>query len=210
MFLLWLVGFAISLTFIRTSIKLDSELRELSAEVSLGMTGWFVSATALAWLGVIMNVHLKEMLGSPNSRVTPNLIGPHFTVALIVAAFAIGIPSTLALGFGFRGSHLTVVALSLAAFSIAAFLVHWLPYVAAVVAPLSVILFCDPDPTWTPPMTGTRITIVVSCATLLAVAFRLRRFNEEMFEYGRRMQMSLPWSKRRMNCVARGGRIVQR
>jgi hypothetical protein len=198
MFLVWLVGFALSLTFIQTSIKLDADLRELSADASLmGLMGWSVSAMALAWLGVIVNVHLKEMLGSPNSRVTPNLIGPHLTVATIIAAFAIGIPSALAFGFGFRGSHLTAVTLLLAAFSIAAFLAHWFSYVAAVVGPLIVLLLCDPDPSWSPSLSATLTAIVVSSAALLALAFRFRRFNEEMVEYRKRMQVSSPWSDRR-------------
>jgi hypothetical protein len=191
MFLLWSVAFACSLCEIATSLRLDLRLREISPDGwSIGLMAWSINAMVLAWLGVLISAHLKELLGSPNSRLTPNLIGRHFAmVGLITVVFAIGIPLAIAFGFGFSDSRLTVVALLLVAFAIGAFLGHWSPNFAAIVAPMAVILLCNLNPSLLQQTGATLIAIVLSFGALLVVAFRLGRFSEEMPEYRRRMQM---------------------
>jgi hypothetical protein len=136
-------------------------------------------------LGAAMSVHLKETLGSPTSRVAPNLVGPHLTVAGVVAAvFTIGVPLALSFGPGFHGSQLAVVAFALAAFSFSAFVVHWMPAALRVliVVPLFLFAFDKPDALALPLAAKTSVALAAS----LTIGLRYRRFNEEMFEYDRR------------------------
>src|SRR5579862_3636952 len=191
--------------------RLQDQIREeqapLVAEVQHTVVTGFIgvqSLVLLMFVGVGLSIHLKEMLGNPTSRLVPGLNRTHLTLAGLIVAFLIGVLAlAICCGPGLGISPLAVVACLLAMLAIPAFLAHWRPEALLLIfaiLPLPMVANKRPVP-W-PPSAGVFFTILaVSIGCLVSVGTRLRRFNEEMAEFRRRIPIvpamtaaRVPWS----------------
>jgi len=154
----------------------------------------------LQWLAFLLVTHLKEMLGSPTSRLTPRLARLHLrTALLIVAVFTLVVPAAVRWAYGFHDLSPHLFALSLTAFATAAAIAQWWPACWAVLAFWS---FAGPlilrsegtGQLWWPTALQAAALLAGSAALLAVLAHRLSRFHEEMGEYERR----IPTTRRQM------------
>jgi hypothetical protein len=155
---------------------------------------------ALPWFASYLSKHLKEMLGSPRSRVTPDLHRTHLVIAAaITAVLAVVIPLLVSLvACGFRGPHLTIVAIALAAFVIPAFVAQFLPIFTVVPTAWAVwFLFSgNHELEMSQSAALPRALLGVSAACLVMLAVRLGRFHEEASGYSKRWLLQPLWRNR--------------
>jgi hypothetical protein len=141
--------------------------------------------------GASLSVHLKEMLGNPNSRLTPDLQRTHLVLAsLLIAIFTVAAPLAAASQVDIGMSAATVVAWSLTLFAASALIVHWFPYAlppAVAIACLFIGLASrGRGSSWSLNPTTTWALIIVSLGGLTSIGWRLAHLHEGMFEYHRR------------------------
>lgn len=199
---LWIVSVGIAAAFAgqmqaflggaQTNVH-DEALRQLQMMAHLGTFRLLIvpSGVLLIWIGATLNVHLKEMLGNANSRLIPGLHRAHLAVAaLVIASFTLAAPLATVSCVELGMSSATVVALSLALFTSAAFLVHWFPYALPPVFAIACFFFGlasnGSRSWWSMSPTTLWALIIVSLGGLAFVGLRLARFHEGMFEYYRR------------------------
>jgi hypothetical protein len=163
-----------------------------------GFENLIVDVLPFACLGCVLGIHLKELFGNSTGRLTPRLIGPHLAVAgLLVVGMTVCLPIVLAAGVGYRGPLLPLIAFALAAFSLPAVLMHWLPAAAVILFFLPVVLTSG----WSPRLplsvsVRAYALITLSLAGLSSIVLRLRNFNEEMREFDRRMPLpAFGWTR---------------
>jgi hypothetical protein len=136
--------------------------------------------------------HLKAMLGSPRSRLTPGLHRRHLVIAGPIAlAVMVVLPLTASLtAVGVKGPHLPLVAAASAAFVVAAFLATWHPNAGSLAAMLfwiaPMLLRSSTDHVWLPSTANSILLLTVALTCFVLLAFRYARFNEEMYGYTKR------------------------
>jgi hypothetical protein len=149
------------------------------------------SAMLLIWVGATLSVHLKDMLGNPDSRLTPDLHRTHLALAsLLIAIFTVTAPLAAASQVDVGMSSASVVAWSLTLFSVSALIVHWFPYALPPLFAIACFFIGlasrGRGSSWSLSPTTAWALIIVSLGGLTHIGWRLGHFNEEMFEYHRR------------------------
>jgi hypothetical protein len=151
-----------------------------------------MSVAQSGFMGMLLNGHLTEMLGSPRSRVTPGLHRAHLLVAgAIVVVFAVLIPLATSLSIlGLESPNLAIVAIACVTCSAPA-LLDVLPFTQALSWLLFGWIFFLGGSGWIanrwPPSTTDSLLLLgfsVICMAVLAV--RYSRFHEEMRGYANR------------------------
>jgi hypothetical protein len=166
------------------------ETRSLDRHIAFTMLT-IPTAALLICAGAVLSVYLKEMLGNSTSRLVPNLQRTHLTLAaLFTATFTVLVPIVAASTVDLGMSTATAVALSLALFASAAFIVHWFPYALPPVIAIASFFFGlalnGSRTSWSLSPATTWGLIIVSLGGLTWIGLRLARLHEEMFEYHRR------------------------
>ncbi len=149
------------------------------------------SAMLLIWVGATLSVHLKDMLGNPDSRLIPGLQRTYLVLAsLLIAIFTVAAPLAAASQVDLGMSAATVVAWSLTLFTASASIVHWFPYALPPVVAIGCLFIGlasrGRGSSWSLSPATTWALIIFSLAVLTHIGLRLAHFHEGMFEYRRR------------------------
>jgi hypothetical protein len=148
--------------------------------------GWL-----LMWLSVGLVHHLKQMLGSPLSRVTPKLQRAHLTVAVVILMLLTCVfPLVIIQLFDSGKSLIAIVACALALFSVSSLLAFrwvWCYFLVAYAPALPMFLRWDSFRIPTSMETAALLALAAACLALLY--YRLSRFHEEMHEHRHRFPL---------------------
>jgi hypothetical protein len=159
-------------------------------------------ALCLVYLGIVVAEHLKEVLATPRSRVTPGLHTTHLLVAgAMTAVVGVGLPCLIAgftVGLGERG--LAVVAVTLAALTVPAMLSQCprpglLVWCFWLLFPLDRLLFDQwAYPAGVPVSLPSSIALLAAgLASLFALAIHFQQLREETPGYARRGLLRPLW-----------------
>jgi hypothetical protein len=168
-------------------LDLAANARRMILVATLGPS----SCILFVWLGIVTSVHLKEMLGTPTSRLIPGLARTHLALAgvfVVVLTFAYPLAASLALGL--VDSWFVFVACALSIFALSMCLAHLGPLALSaiwvVVALFAFAMILKDDVVRVPSATQAAAMVAASTVGAMIVGARLAGFNEEMPEYRRR------------------------
>jgi hypothetical protein len=140
------------------------------------LIGFFV----LNFSAALLNGHLIGMIGSPRGRITPGLAQTHLVVAAVIAGIltvVVPLGQSLAV-YGWRGPHLAVISVALAAFSISCYLPYWNRWAAIAwnVLPFAVLRFGGTLAVSAPTNAESLLLLPISGVCLFGVAKRCLNF----------------------------------